>query len=300
MKMQHSTFTGIKQGLPLSPMLFLFYITDIHDYFNTFFNLNNCILEKMHILVHAEDLTLVTISRSELIKKLEILLKYCKLNKIVIEHSKCKFIVINGTDEDKDSIPFDSKTLVSCEQLDILGGFISDNLEQDLKKHIKNRYKNVIKYYNWLKNHRYAPLMVKLKIIEACVMSNVLYGCETFGRNIPEELEKLYLKMIKAALGTRSNTPNSIVLIESGMLPLKALILSRQLNFFKKFKASLKPDLARAFVLNAMLTEPSSFLNHYTTLEDKYESSKQIFEESITEVKNTILRKNDPENYKYL
>ena len=84
------------------------------------------------------------------------------------------------------------------------------------------------------------------------------------------------------------------------MLPLKALILSRQLNFFKKFKASLKPDLARAFVLNAMLTEPSSFLNHYTTLEDKYESSKQIFEESITEVKNTILRKNDPENYKYL
>ena len=32
-------------------------------------------------------------------------------------------------DTDKDSIPFDSKTLVSCEQLDILGGFISDNLE---------------------------------------------------------------------------------------------------------------------------------------------------------------------------
>ena len=103
----------------------------------------------MHILVHADDLTLVAISRSELIKKLEILLKYCQLNKIVIEHSKCKFLVINGTDADKDPIPFDNKTLLCYDHLDILGGFISDNLEADLKKHIKNRYKNVIKYYNW-------------------------------------------------------------------------------------------------------------------------------------------------------
>ena len=43
----------------------------------------------------------------------------------------------------------------------------------------------------------------------------------------PNDIEKLYYKMIKAALDVRPSTPNSIVLVESGLLSIKALILAR-------------------------------------------------------------------------
>ena len=45
---------GIKQGSPMSPMLFLSYIDDIFDYFlSTFGTL--CIFETIHVMMHVDD-----------------------------------------------------------------------------------------------------------------------------------------------------------------------------------------------------------------------------------------------------
>ena len=47
----------------------------------------------------------------------------------------------------------------------------------------------------------------------SCVISNILYNCETFGRIIPKDLEKCYCSLLKSCLGIRKNVPNDIVLI---------------------------------------------------------------------------------------
>ena len=152
-------YSGIKQGLPLSPFLFLFYINDIHDYFEIFFTKVTEVLQKLHILVHADDLTIVAFSRDLLVKKIQILISYCKMNDIVIQQSKCKFIVINGNQEDKEAIPFVLGSNIEVnENLDILGAFISEDMTESNNKHMKKRYKNVIKYFNYLKDNKYAPL----------------------------------------------------------------------------------------------------------------------------------------------
>ena len=54
------------------------------------------------------------------------------------------------------------------------------------------------------------------------------------------EIEKLYSKMIKAALNVRPSAPNDLVIIESGLKPLKSLIYVRPLNFYKRFKSNLQ------------------------------------------------------------
>ena len=73
-----------------------------------------------------------------MIKKIEILLSYCKINDIIIQQSKCKFIVINGTQEDKEAIPFvmGSKIEVN-DNLDILGAFISEDMTESNNNHMK-------------------------------------------------------------------------------------------------------------------------------------------------------------------
>ena len=162
---------------------------------------------------------------------------------------------------------------------------------------MKKRYKNVIKFINYLKDNKYAPLMIKLKVLKACVVSTLLYSCEVFGRKIPKGLEELYLKLIKAALNARPSTPNNIVMIESGMLPIKYLIWSRQLKYFRTFKKSLQENYIRKNLFEELLEHPSAFLKHYVDLDNKYVNAKEIYEEGINLVKGEIMTKNDKENH---
>ena len=65
---------------------------------------------------------------------------------------------------------------------------------------------------------------------------------------LPDGIEKLYHKLIRSALNVRHNTPSGLILIESGLLPLKALVAKRQLKFFRKFEISIRNNYIRHLV----------------------------------------------------
>ena len=129
----------------------------------------------------------------------------------------------------------------------ILGSPITDSgiSQKDLDLHLKQRFTNVIKFYNFIRANKCAPISIKLKVLSSCVLSTLLYNCETFGDKLPKGIDKLYLKLLKCALNVKENTPGEIALVESGFLPLSALVMKRQLNFFRRFKASFKTDSVR-------------------------------------------------------
>ena len=145
------------------------------------------------------------------------------------------FMVINGSGDDKDDIELDGYGILPItNEIMILGTPISESgsLREDLNTHLNVRYKNSIKFLNFIRENRSAPTSIKLKVLTSCVTSTILYNCETFGPLVPDRLCKLYTKMIKSALNVRPNTPDEIVLIEAGLLPIRALIQKRQLKFF--------------------------------------------------------------------
>ena len=65
-------------------------------------------------------------------------------------------------------------------------------------------------------------------------MSAILYGCESWMNGDLKPIEKLYKWCIKQMLGVRKTTNNDICLVELGMPPLRALVKSKQRNFFNK------------------------------------------------------------------
>ena len=283
-------YAGIKQGLPLSPFLFLFYVDDIFKYLErAYIHFNYDVFDGLHILVHADDANLIAKSRELMIEKLKTLLVYCKTNSIILQPTKCYFTVINGDESDKSPLKISETAVVEFKNyLEILGSHISMNIKLDIELHFKKRFKNVIKYFNFVRSNKIAPVSVKLKVMKSCVMSTLLYNCETFGPYIPEGLEALYYKMLKVALGVRPNCPNMIVMIESGCLPLECIIRSRQWKFFHRFRNSLEVNSRREAIFKELLLKHTKYLKHYVDLVTNYTSCDSLSENYLSAIKRKI------------
>ena len=284
-------YSSIKQGLPLSPMLFIFYINDIFEVFRSVHG--RCvesIFLIIHLLIHADDVTLIAADRQSTISKLKTLCKYCKENYIIPQPTKCKFITINGEEADKSPLPFDDSTLGNESYLEILGSHVMETglLDDDLALHMNKRFISCIKFFNFCKENKLAPLSVRLSTLRACVTSSLLHNCEAFGNKLPKGLETTYNKLIRAALQVRNNTPSLVIYIETGLLPIKALVEVRQFNFVKRFVSSLRPDSEREIVFAKLLENPSRYLKHYNTLLDTYSSVDEIYRHHADDVKRKI------------
>ena len=252
--------------------------------------------------MHADDANILASTRDIAIRKMKTLLEYCKLNCIIPQYKKCEFIAINGDEKDRESIPFGCKELKHVTHLESLGSHLSASgkLSEDLKLHMEVRYKACIKYYNFLRANKLAPLQVKLKVLSACVGNSLLYNCETFGDLIPPDLEKDYTKLLRRTLNVRNNTPALTLYIESGFLPVKALILARQFKFFKRYRTrALENNTPRCVLFAKLLSEPTSYLNHYLSLQENFDDVEQIYRNAAEEVKAKLKAFEDNGHYKY-
>ena len=123
--MCYNLYAGIKQGLPLSPLLFVFYINDLVSFLDSIYTKStNNIYELIHILLHADDATVLASAKGLAVSKVRSMLHYCRINCIVPQYTKCEFVAINGNTLDKEPIPFDEKNISQVEHLTLLGSHI--------------------------------------------------------------------------------------------------------------------------------------------------------------------------------
>ena len=165
-----------------------------------------------------------------------------------------------------------------------LGVIVSDTglLKDDVKSFIDRKNGNVsVKFTNFCKTNKNAPLHVKLEVLDKCAKASLIYGCETWGANV-NDVERCYRAGLKTGLNVRTNLNNEIVHIESGKLPLKARIKSTQLKFWLQMKNYITehPQSALAKVYRTGITAKSPYLNYYQKLEDVY-GEPEVCEKNI-------------------
>ena len=88
--------------------------------------------------------------------------------------------------------------------------------------------KNLLKFYSFLNKNGDLLYKMKCRVLEACLLSLVVYSCESWFSDKLGKLNKLYMASIKAVLGVRETCPNMIAVLEGGSARLPALIKERQ------------------------------------------------------------------------
>ena len=182
----------------------------------------------------------------------------------------------------------------------MLGSIItnSGDVTCDIKAEINQKEKRLNQFFAFLSQYRNAPLMVKEKVLESCIVSAVLYNCETWGNANLDGLEKKYRKALKHMLALRKSACNEFPYIELGKPTLKSLVYKRQLRFYRDCMINKDYPMQR-FIIRKALDADSSFIKHYVNLSEKYADPDQIPMLSLTELREEIKSKAAENRSKY-
>ena len=230
---------GVKQGSPTSFFLFILYVDELVKLLKCF-PLEG-FLQWLHVLMLMDDTVIVATSRGKLCEKLNVLVKWCNRSGMVINEEKTEFMGFNCSVGDRKSILVSTNagdiSVNHCSSYKYLGAiFTSDGkIESSVDKHADSRVNCINKLVRFLDKNKNAPYSVKKRVLDACVFSSLLYGCEAWlTEKSFTKINVMYMKAIKMMLGVRSSTTNDVCLLEAGYPSLDALIKSRQKTFFEK------------------------------------------------------------------
>lgn len=182
-----------------------------------------------------DDTVLLSTSRANLLRKVEILDQFCRDYGMTVNNDKTKFFVINGEDGDADTVHVNSLAIEHCCCYSYLGSsFTSDgSVSSAVKAHSAAKLCHVLKYVSFVTKNNDLPFVVK-RVFEAALMSAVMYGCESWVNADYKPVTKLYNWALKQMLGVRKTTSNMVCYAEVGLPSLPDLIKLKQHNFFRR------------------------------------------------------------------
>ena len=132
-----------------------------------------------------------------------------------------------------------------------------------------------VKLRNFVNNNENAPLKLKMRVMEACFYSTILYSCESWGCLAKKSVTNLYNFAAKCILGVRQSTPNILVYKELECKSLNAIITKQQLKFWIKVKEMpiIKELIEKARNLNC------KYVIYYDRLEEQFTTPENAFQQ---------------------
>ena len=137
-------------------------------------------------------------------------------------------------------------------------------LQQDSKfdLHIIHLIGKVLKAKYVLKQYTYRfslPVQKHLELFDILIGSVLTYGCEYWGFEKAEEIERLHIQYLKNLLELRQLTPNVMVYLVSGRLPLIYIRYLRIIKYWLKLKDPGNSNILSASILTQMSQSNVSF-----------------------------------------
>lgn len=230
-----NTDTGVKQGCPLSALLFSLFINDIVKHLPGGIRIANTII---NVLLYADDLVVLSESPENLQLMINRLAAYCEKWGLTINTEKSKVMVFSRTNQRDVNHRwfFRDSCLDVANEHKYLGVKLNSTL--DFRKHLteKSNASQSLINLTWKKLflNPHINLSVKYKIFEAVLRSSLCYAAQVWGVYENEEIEKLQRNFIKKLFNLPVTTPNYALYLETGLPKLFTYTLKLHADFIIK------------------------------------------------------------------
>ncbi len=246
---------GVRQGENLSPLLFALYVNDVEEYLLEnnckYINIDDNVLDKymkLHVLMYADDTILLADNVKGLQKAIDCMGEYCDKWRLAVNVSKTKVLIFGKakTKKDKYIFLYKGQALEIVDSYKYLGLTLNNN--GSFKTAISNLKSQASRaMYSLLAKCRklQLPLDLQLHLFDCTVVPILLYGCEIWGMENFEELEKTHRKFLKHILRVHGRTTNNMVYGELRRYPLDVQIKKRMIGFWARLITGKQSKLSK-------------------------------------------------------
>ena len=280
---------GVRQGENLSPVLFSLYLNDMNRFLNDKMNglstiseeLENCNMEyedinvflKLFVLLYADDTIIFAENAKDLQKGLSSIKQYCDKWKLKLNSAKCKIVIFSrGIVRRYPDFFIGDDIIEVVRNFTYLGIKLNYNnrfnvAQNDLFQRASRAMFALIKKSKTL----HLPIDILIELFDKTVTPVLLYGCETWGFQTLDIIDKLQLKFYKFILKLRQSTPSQMVYGETGKFPISILIKTRLLVYWYKLTCMVNKNKLSSITYNMLykLHLDGRHLNNYVTFVKK-------------------------------
>ena len=191
-------------------------------------------------LLFADDVTLVAHSESSLQKMMDCLSAACKA--FALEISTKKTVILSQADTVQASISLDNMPLQDVDKFCYLGSTVtsSNSLDNEINIRIGKAATTFGKLTKRAWDNKMLNIRTKVKIYQACVLSSLLYGSETWTMYAKQErkLNTFHLRCLRKILGIvwQDRIPNTEVLDQASIQSIPTIICKRRLRWLGHVK----------------------------------------------------------------
>ena len=241
---------GVRQGCPLSPILFNIYINDIAYKLE---GINPAPLELpngtlVSCLMYADDILILSRSPEGLQKLLDYTNIYCNKWKMTVNKSKTKCMTFSSKNKKntKDLFAIGSCHLENVNEFTYLGLKIDAAGSLSASATMLSSKANKAKFaLNNIAKLKQIPVKTAIYLFDAAVLPILTYCSEIWALNATLDhdkwdktsTEQAHLNFIKHILGVNRSTNNLICRAELGRYPLSIEINTKIINFYRHAKA---------------------------------------------------------------
>ena len=232
--------TGVNQGGPNSPDMFVDFLSDLRDYLD-----ESCgvVLNDSLILLHllwADDLVLISNSANGLRKLIDNLFKYCAKYQMIVNAIKTKNMIFPNSKSNGEEFFFNNEPIETVTQYKYVGSlFSSENniFKNHLDYTISKATRASFKIQNLCKQFGQVPPFLAVKLFNTLVTPILEYGSEIWASGInTTTVDKFQAKFLKRILHVRKSTPNIAVLSETGELPSTLKISQKITKYYLRIQ----------------------------------------------------------------
>ena len=241
---------GVRQGENLSPILFAMFLNDMKEFMSDVMTgtptvaresygvglseSETNILLKLFVLLYADDTVIFDETPAGLQKGLDAVKQYCDKWKLSLNAKKCKVVIFS-----RGKIRRFPDFVIGSEKLEV----VYDFMYLGLRLNYNNRMQVAQRDLFARASRAMFALLTKAKslklppdltidLFDKTVLPIITYGCEIWGFDINDLVQRLQLKFYKLVLKLRQSTPTFMVFGETGKFPVSVIIKSRMLSFW--------------------------------------------------------------------